>query len=212
MIKLLAFDFDGTIADTLPVCVEIFREAVSPFAGHRLTDREISDTFGLNEGGMIGAIVQKEQKAALAEYHKLYKAMLPRHPEAFPGISTLLEELRDLGIPLALVTGKGRKSCKMSLQALGLDGLFKRVLCGAEDRPNKAASLQQLLDELELEPAEMFYVGDALSDVLACERAGIVCLSAAWAPGAGLEELREANPGHVFDTVDGLAAFLRTAI
>ena len=49
MIKLVAFDLDGTIGDTIPMCIKAFRQAVSPYAGHLLTDREVVETFGLNE-------------------------------------------------------------------------------------------------------------------------------------------------------------------
>lgn len=53
MIKLIAFDLDGTIGDTVPMCIRAFEKAVSPYAGHMLSEREISQTFGLNEVGMI---------------------------------------------------------------------------------------------------------------------------------------------------------------
>lgn len=42
MIKLVAFDLDGTIGDTIPMCIKAFRLAVSPYAGHLLTDRKIA--------------------------------------------------------------------------------------------------------------------------------------------------------------------------
>ena len=44
MIKLVAFDLDGTIGDTIPMCIKAFRQAVSPYAGHLLTDREVVET------------------------------------------------------------------------------------------------------------------------------------------------------------------------
>lgn len=31
MIKLVAFDLDGTIADTIPMCIEAFKQAVTPY-------------------------------------------------------------------------------------------------------------------------------------------------------------------------------------
>ena len=38
MIKLVAFDLDGTIADTIPMCIEAFKQAVSPYASKILND------------------------------------------------------------------------------------------------------------------------------------------------------------------------------
>lgn len=51
--KIIAFDLDGTIADTLPMCLAAFRKAVQPYVARTLTEEEIMQTFGLNEEGMI---------------------------------------------------------------------------------------------------------------------------------------------------------------
>lgn len=53
MIKLVAFDLDGTIADTIPMCIEAFKQAVTPYASKILSEDDIVKTFGLNEEGMI---------------------------------------------------------------------------------------------------------------------------------------------------------------
>ena len=49
MIKLVAFDLDGTIGDTIPMCITAFKKAVEPFTQHELSNEEIIQTFGLNE-------------------------------------------------------------------------------------------------------------------------------------------------------------------
>ena len=46
MIKLVAFDLDGTIGDTLPMCIQAFKEATQPYAGRELSDEEVVQTFG----------------------------------------------------------------------------------------------------------------------------------------------------------------------
>ena len=53
-IKALAFDLDGTIGDTIPLCIRAFKKAVTPYIGHELSDDDVIQTFGLNEQGMIG--------------------------------------------------------------------------------------------------------------------------------------------------------------
>ena len=57
-IKLVAFDLDGTIADTLPLCIKACRMAVQPYLSDILSDDEIIRTFGLNEEGMIRKVVK----------------------------------------------------------------------------------------------------------------------------------------------------------
>ena len=46
MIKTAIFDFDGTLADTIPLCREAFRRAIRKLDGRILTDEEIERQFG----------------------------------------------------------------------------------------------------------------------------------------------------------------------
>ena len=41
MFKIVAFDLDGTIADTLPICIKAFRNGVAPYTDHELSEEEI---------------------------------------------------------------------------------------------------------------------------------------------------------------------------
>ena len=53
MIKLIAFDLNGTIGDIIPMRIPAFRKAVEPYIMRNLTQTEIVQTFGLNEEGVI---------------------------------------------------------------------------------------------------------------------------------------------------------------
>ena len=41
LFKIVAFDLDGTIADTLPICIKAFRNGVAPYTDHELSEEEI---------------------------------------------------------------------------------------------------------------------------------------------------------------------------
>ena len=45
-IKLVAFDLDGTIGDTIPLCIRAFKKAVMPYIGYELSDDDVIQTFG----------------------------------------------------------------------------------------------------------------------------------------------------------------------
>ena len=53
MLKMVAFDFDGTLAHTIPMVIKAFRSSVAPYVEHELTTQAIVHTFGLNEIGMV---------------------------------------------------------------------------------------------------------------------------------------------------------------
>ena len=87
-IRLVAFDLDGTIGDTIPLCIKAFKEAVAPYIGHELSDDDVIRTFGLNEQGMIASLVDAPYKErALADFYTFYKNLHEQLcPRPFSGI------------------------------------------------------------------------------------------------------------------------------
>lgn len=209
MIKLVAFDLDGTIGDTILFCIEAFAKAVSPYTGKQLTDEEIVQTFGLNEEGMVRKMVSGEDVGkALEAFYSEYKGMHALCPSPFDGMRELINALKTRGIIVALVTGKGETSCAITLEQFGMEDLFARIETGSPDKNRKAEAFFDLIAAYEVVPDEMIYVGDAISDVAACREAGIPCLSAAWATGVNKDKLEECNSGFVFATVEALSHYL----
>lgn len=208
MIKLIAFDLDGTIGETVPMCIRAFEQAVSPYAGRTLSEREITQTFGLNEVGMIKVVAGEKWREALHDFYPVYEQMHDECPEPYEGIRELIHTLKDAGILVALITGKGEKSCRITLEKFGMQDLFCCVKTGAEDRPNKAEAIEELLDAYHVAKDEFYYIGDAVSDVTACKKAGVPCLCAAWGTTADIGGLEEANPSRVFFSIEDLSHFL----
>lgn len=212
MLRMVAFDMDGTIGDTIPMCLRAFREAASPFLGRRLTDGEIVETFGLNEEGMMKAIAGGRWKPAIEEYYHLYEAIHDESVRMFPGIAELLGWLRERGVKTALITGKGQRSCAITLEKFGIGACFDAVWTGSAEKMNKSECMAELLARFALTPEETCYVGDALSDVTASNQAGIRCLSAVWGGMADARTMGRVNAGNVVATVEELKARLAAEI
>ncbi|MDF2663810.1 MAG: family hydrolase, partial [Paenibacillus sp.] len=51
--KTILFDFDGTLADTLPVCIHSIGEAFSKYDGKSLSASEVVAMFGPTEADII---------------------------------------------------------------------------------------------------------------------------------------------------------------
>lgn len=98
---------------------------------------------------------------------------------------------------VALITGKGEKSCAITLEEFGLCNCFDCIETGSPQYNRKSDALEKLLSEYHLQASEVVYVGDAVSDVLACRKVGVGCLSAAWAKNAPVLALEEINPENV---------------
>src|SRR5882757_1458419 len=106
-IKGVIFDLDGTLANTLPLCIRAFREAVSPLIQRPLTDEEIIATFGPSEEGTIRTLAPDHYEQGVSDYLHFYKAHHGICPRPFAGIRELLKILQERGIHIGMVTGKG---------------------------------------------------------------------------------------------------------
>lgn len=209
MFKIVAFDLDGTIADTIPMCIEAFSHSVSPYVGYELSEQEILRTFGLNELGMIKALVPENWEAALQDFYCEYARLHKKITSPFPGILELITFLKNQNIILALVTGKGERSCRISLKALGLEHVFDVLCYGSEKAPNKKENIAFLLKQYSIFPGQFCYIGDAVSDIKACREAGVLCFSAAWQEASNFILLEKENPKRVYSSVWNLYQHFR---
>lgn len=209
MYKMIGFDLDGTLADTIPMCIKAFRNSVSPYTGHILSDEEIVKTFGLNEIGMIKAVAGEHWKLALKDFYLEYSRIHGKEVKApFSGVSELLQKLKEHNIILALITGKGEKSGQISLEQLSLTQYFDEILYGSEKAQNKSEHMEYLINKYQLDKKDFCYVGDTVGDIGACRKVGVTCLSAAWQRISPVEELKKINSPYVFSDVKELENYL----
>lgn len=210
MYRMIGFDLDGTLADTIPMSMKAFQSSVSPYAGHWLKKEEITRLFGLNEVGMVKAVTGKNWQAALRDFYQEYIRLHREEvTEPFAHILELLLFLKQQKVILILITGKGEKCCRITLKQLGLEKAFDEVLCGSETAPNKHTQIQTLLEKYKIEKEAFCYVGDAVGDLRACQKAGVICLTAAWKKSDDMRELKIKNPQYFFEKVTDLQEYLK---
>ena len=210
MYKLIAFDFDGTLADSVDFCLGVFDLVFEKHLGKNAPTREdIYQNFGMNEPGVIRHYMGDINPEAEADFYRWHRELHSEMcPETFPGIIDFLKFLKSKGVRLTILTGRSETTCKISMDFLKLNEYFESVQNGSPERNDKAAQLRKLLVEYNLEPEELAYVGDAVSDAQSCINAGVDCLSAAWAKSARVAELEKINPGKVFTTVKAMQDYL----
>jgi pyrophosphatase PpaX len=205
----LVFDLDGTLADTLPVCFHAYRTVFVNFLGRSFTDGEIAELFGPTEEGMIRRVIPDRWEEALDRYLAEYRQAHGRFACEIPGIEEVLRFLRDRGVRLAVVTGKGAESAGISLRLLGLAPYFDCVETGSAEGGIKALGLRQVLARWRVPPEAVAYIGDAPADILAAREAGVLSVAAAWAAGADSALLSSYQPRFLFTTVGEFSDWVR---
>lgn len=210
--KTIIFDLDGTIADTLPLCIAAFKKSIEPLLGAELSETEIVATFGPSEEGTIRKLIPAQEAAGVKAYLEHYEQLHHTCPEPFAGIKELLDFLQGKNVQLAMVTGKGIHSTHLSLKQFGLEKYFEVLETGSPEGPSKISGIRKVLERLNADKDETLYVGDAPSDITSCREAGIRIAAAAWASTTDGGSLLDYKPDWIFYSVDGFESWLSAYI
>lgn len=207
----IVFDFDGTIANTLPLIYQTFNAVLEPRIGRRLPDAEIRSHFGPPDQVILGRYVDHvEREIAFAEYIVLYERDHNQHVHLYDGMFALLDDCKKQGIRIGVMTGKSRVSAKISLRELGI-GHFIDVLVAGDDvanpkpHPEGVIAAMQQLGHRDGEHGAM--VGDSAADIYAGRGSGLYTIGVTWGVPEH-DDLRAAHPDVVCDTVAQLRAEL----
>jgi phosphoglycolate phosphatase-like HAD superfamily hydrolase len=206
--RLLIFDFDGTIADTLPVIISSFRDVASRYRGQPVSAEEVVSHFGLSEEGIMQKLVPVDSEDALQDFLAQYEQ---KHKEVslFPGMESILTAMQDQGRQLALVTGKGAASAEISLRVLGLRSKFQWIRTGDPGRDIKAHNINDILALSGTAASDTVYIGDAPSDMRAATEAGVDPVGAGWCAGTPTTQLRTSGALEVFESVGAFREWLQ---
>lgn len=202
-IKCVIFDLDGTVGDTVPLCIKAFKKSIEPLINKNVSDEEIIATFGPSEEGTIMALAPNFYDKGVEDYLKYYEEYHEMCPKPFDGIIDILKFLKDNGIKIAMVTGKGKYSTDITLKKFSIDEYFEIIETGVVSGPSKPQGIERVLNYFnEFEKEEFLYVGDAPSDITASRKVGIPVVSVAWAQLVDLEKLKELKPNEIFEDVN----------
>lgn len=210
-IKAVIFDLDGTLANTLPLCIAAFRKSVEPLINRSVSDEEIIATFGPSEEGTIMALAPDHYEKGISDYLNFYKALHEMCPVPFEGIEELLTTLKNKQVRIAMVTGKGKYSTEISLNQFSLSHFFEVIETGLPSGPRKAEGIQIILDLFKgIKKDEIIYVGDAPSDINASKKVGVPVVAAAWAETAEPKKLIDLKPDALFYNVKDFKNWLNS--
>ena len=208
----MIFDLDGTLTDTFAVCFIAFRETIQAVTDRRPADDEIFAHFGPSEEGMFQRWVPDRWEECLQHYLSLYEREHRRIGRIFPGVEAALRTLKALGIPMAVVTGKGPRSTAISLAQLGLTPYFDSIQTGSPEGNVKPQGIRKVLTRWGVAPERVAYLGDAASDIEASRAVGVIPLAAAWETRSDAAALRALRPRAAFSTVAQFLDWIDTEV
>jgi len=212
MFKLLIFDWDGTLMDSVMRIVACVQASAEDLSLPIPAESAAKDIIGLGLDEAMAKLFpesDEDEKSRVVEryrHHYLFANKIPT--PLFEGAREVVERLEGEGYLLAVATGKGRTGLNRVLEQSGLGRLFHatRSVDEARSKPDPDMLLQ-ILDELGVEAHETLMIGDTEYDMNMANNAGAKALGVSY----GVHEKRRilaCSPLACVDNITEIPAWL----
>ncbi len=201
--RLIIFDMDGTLADSFPWFVTVMNTVADRFRFRRIEPGDIDTLRRLDSRGILEWLgVPRWKLPLIARHMRALKAQHIGEIALFPGVGRMLQDLKDRGIRIAIVSSDGEANVRATL---GPDNaqLVDLYACGAS-LFGKHAKFKQVLRRSGIGAHHALAIGDEVRDAEAAGRSGIAFAAVTWGY-AHADALRAANPALMLSDVDDIA-------
>ena len=209
-IKLIIFDFDGTLGDTRRNIVTTMQMTIKEMQLPKRSEAECASTIGLPLAGCFRTLfpdIQDELIPRCAEtYRRIFNENLQKiTPEAFPGVVKTLKTLKEEGFVLTIASSRSRNSLIELTHNMGIADYISYFI-GADDveeaKP-KPEPILKTLAAMHYDACETLIVGDMAIDIQMGTNAGTKTCGVTWGNGSR-EELNEAEADYIIDRMEDL--------
>ena len=194
--KLAIFDFDGTLADTLPWFFTAVNRMAEKHGFNRIEVGEVNTLRGYSARQIIehlGVPAWKLPRIGIDMRRLMAEDIRSIRP--FDGIDAMLHSLSDGGVALAVVTSNAYDNVRHVLGAK-CAALIRYYECGTS-LFGKRGKLRSVLKKSGIRSGEAIFIGDEIRDIEAARAEGVPFGAVAWGY-THVEALEAHAPAEVF--------------
>jgi pyrophosphatase PpaX len=209
MIKAIIFDSDGTLLNSFELIVAAYTHVAQQHGLRPPTAAEVRAQLGKSLPDIYRSFYPDADIDKLLQTNSAFIAEHAGESAAFEGLQDLLEDLKELGLQLAILTGGNHKIAAM-LEHHGIAEYFASVVhCERVEKPKPdPEGFLLAAKECGVEPGEAIMVGDTVQDLMTGKNAGAAA-TIAITHGIGTpEDLAACNPEYTVGSLEELAALL----
>lgn len=187
MDKLVIFDLDGTLLNTIEDLSKASNEALKAFGYPQHSVAACKRFVGSGIYKLVARSLPEEKRdpehilAVKAVFDQYYSTHSQEKTKPYPGILSLLETLQQRGIKCGVVTNKTDDYAKV-LIAHYFGERVNRVIGQREGIPTKPDpySVQEMMAAFKVKREACLYVGDSEVDIETARAAGIYSIGVLW--------------------------------
>jgi pyrophosphatase PpaX len=203
--KCFLFDFDGTIADTIPLIMETFAHVFKTLTGQEGDRDFLLSTIGEPLEKTFSVLDEDLRDKALQEYFKYNRTHLEFGVGVFADIIKSIYSLKRQGAVTGLVTSKRYESAFFTIRQFELENMFDVIVTRENTQKHKPdpepiieafRQIQGKYPEKNFDfPEEAIYIGDSIHDLKSAQSAGAGTGIVDWTY-MDKRSLKESGPDH----------------
>lgn len=201
--RLVIFDFDGTLANSLPWVTKVIDKVAERFQFRPIHHSEHKLLRNYDASNLFKHLGLPLWKVPLIGNH-VRKLMAEdiQHVPLFDGVGSLLKKLSQNKIHLAVVSSNSFENVR---QVLGqeLTALINHFECGVTIF-GKGLKLRKVLHKSRIRSNDAIYIGDEIRDIEAANHIGIASGAVSWGYNS-VEALIARHPTELFRSVAEIA-------
>ncbi|MGM9972525.1 MAG: HAD family hydrolase [Clostridiaceae bacterium] len=212
-INTVIFDLDGTLLDTLQDLCDSVNYIMTNIGHKNREAKEVRSFLGNGPSNLLkkclsSDLEEEEFAKVLDQYKAYYQINMHNKTIPYPGIIDLLEELKNRGYKLAIVSNKQDEAVKVLAEKY-FKGLIDTAAGESAAIKRKPApdTIYKAIEVLGSKRDEAIYVGDSEVDAKAAKNAGIPCVLVTWG-FRDREDLEKEKPDYIIDRAGDLLHIL----
>ena len=210
MVKLIIFDFDGTLGDTRRTIVTTWQMTMRALNLPLRDEADIAATIGFTLADSTSRMFPDLTEEQVGECVNTYRRTFDENkkmfiPQLFPGVAQTLSTLKQKGITMSVASSRSSKSLNEFLREMGVSNNMSYVL-GADmvekAKPDPEPVLTTLA-ALRIPSSQTLVVGDMPVDIQMGKAAATLTCGVTWG-NSNRQELQEAEADFIIDDISEL--------
>lgn len=198
--KVVCFDFDGTLANSFKFVLHSFDCIFYKYQGIHMSNALFDKLSGPDELGFIkNQLGDKFKEEYWEEYLNYYRANANKEIKVFSGMVEMLQNLKNRGYHLVFLSGRSKDTSIISLNDLGIFDLFEKHYYGSPLGCVKDIRLQEVINDFKIESKDLLYIGDSFQDILDVKKVKASIISVLFDNPRWWDKIKKENPNFAYN-------------